>query len=94
MLPYIKPADNEISFMQHRQAFYNFSVEAHHFAMSRTPSIMMAQPSQPQDWHHLAEEPRHVPRRSCTTKACPNCGFTFRLQQDVVGVSQDYCSKG
>ena len=78
--------DTRLTQWDHRQAFYNFSIEAHHFSLSRLP--------QPPPMNNSQQQEIHSNPISSVTKACPNCGFAFRVKQDFVSVNQEYCSKG
>ena len=73
-----------------RQAFHDFST-IYHFSKSRTipPSPLMNNSLSPQ-----LQEIHSPPAATdmAVTKACPNCGFAFRVKQD--SVNQEYCSKG
>ena len=104
MFPSINVVNETRNQWEHRQAFYKFSMEAHHFSVSSrvpvpvVPSVMFALPTPSRlpesvvplvkaalPTHGLSQE---LLRSTSITKACPNCGFIFRVK------TEEYCSKG
>ena len=84
--PILREATPPPSQLDHRQAFYNFS-------MTRTASPFVNQSSSPRP-REIQNSPS-IDAVTTVVKACKHCTFPFRAIQDLISVvDQDYCSKG
>ena len=84
--PIIREETPPPSQLDHRQAFYNFS-------LSRTSPTPYVNPSSSPRPREIQNSPP-IDVVTTVVKSCKHCSFPFRATPDLIAINQDYCSKG